>query len=231
MISAVIVAGGKGKRMGQGINKQFIKLGDREILAITLEAFNNSEIINEIVVVISDDEIEFCRRNIVEKYQLNKVVKIIPGGSERQESVYNGLKECSANTEIVLIHDGARPFITKSLIAESASCASESGACTVAVPIKDTLKMVDSNNRIVGSLKREEIYSIQTPQAFKMDLIMEGHRRAYSENWKVTDDTSIVEKMGQPVKVVLGTYFNIKLTTPEDLIIGESILRHMNLRN
>lgn len=224
MISAIIVAGGKSLRMGQDINKQFIKLKDKEVIALTIEAFNRATIIDEIIVVIGEDDIEYCITNVIKKYNLIKVKKVVVGGSERQESVYNGLINCNKESDIVLIHDGARPFVTERMIIDSATCASNLGACTVAVPIKDTIKIISKDSTVVSTLKRDELYAIQTPQAFKYNLILAAHEEALKTNLKATDDTMLIEAMGESVKVVKGSYFNIKLTTPEDLIFGRAIL-------
>lgn len=226
MVSAVIVAGGKGKRMGQGISKQYIKLEDKEVLAIAIEAFNKAQIIDEIVVVVGENEIDYCNENIIKKYKFEKVKKIIGGGIERQDSVYNGLINCNENTEIVLIHDGARPFVTEKMIVNSVNCARSYGACTIAVPVKDTIKTASVEGVIINTLKREELYAIQTPQTFKLNLILEGHREAKKNKLYVTDDTMLIEAMGKIVRIVQGSYFNIKLTTPEDLIFARAILSY-----
>jgi 2-C-methyl-D-erythritol 4-phosphate cytidylyltransferase len=224
MVSAIIVAAGKGKRMGENINKQYIKLKDKEVLAITLEEFSKVDQVEEIIVVVSPDEVEFCKKNIIEKYNFSKVKKIVCGGKERQQSVYNGLLGCGAETDIVLIHDGARPFIDNEIICKSIEGAKINGACTVAVPVKDTIKVADSNKIITKTLKRDELYLIQTPQAFKYELILEAHKKALSETTLATDDTMLVEALGYKVKIIDGDYFNIKITTPEDLIFGNAIL-------
>lgn len=226
MISAVVVAGGKSRRMGMNVNKQYIRLREEEILAITLKVFNRSEMIDEIIIAAGEDEIEYCRENIVNKYCLTKVDKIVAGGDLRQDSVYNGLKSCSAKSEIVLIHDGARPFLTEQMIRESVACAREFGACTVAVPVKDTVKVVDKENYVTSTLNREELYLIQTPQTFKYEMILKAHEICREKGITVTDDTMMIEALGGKVKIVPGNYFNIKLTTPEDLVMGRAIIDH-----
>jgi 2-C-methyl-D-erythritol 4-phosphate cytidylyltransferase len=230
MVTAIIVAGGKGKRMGQSINKQFIKIGDMEILARTLEVFQNTAEIDEIVVVCAEDEIDFCRENIVERYGYGKVARLVPGGLERQNSVLNGLRSCSTDTDIVVIHDGARPFVASDIIRESIKCADHCGACTAAVPVKDTIKVVDKDGFSIDTPDRSTLYAVQTPQTFKYDIIMEAHNRALKMNIIGTDDTMLVENMGLKVKIISGSYLNIKLTTQEDLIFGELILKnHKNI--
>jgi 2-C-methyl-D-erythritol 4-phosphate cytidylyltransferase len=227
MISAVIVAGGKGARMGLNINKQYFKICDKEILAITLETFNKLKLIDEIVLVVREEEINYCKENIVNKYKLDKVKKVIMGGEERQQSAYNGLKSCNVKTEIVLIHDGARPFVTEKIINDSIECARTHGACTVAIKVKDTIKNVNKDKSVVDTLNRSNLVAIQTPQTFKYDLILKAHEEGIKNNLNVTDDTMFVEALKKTVKIVEGSYFNIKLTTPEDLILGKAIYEHM----
>jgi 2-C-methyl-D-erythritol 4-phosphate cytidylyltransferase len=225
MISAVIVAGGKGKRLGAGINKQYIKLLGREILAWTLGAFEKVALVEEVVLVVPEDELEYCRENIVNHYGFKKVKEIVTGGAERQNSVYNGLKACSPDTEVVLIHDGARPFISVEVIAASIEGAMEHGACAVAVAVKDTLKVVDREKFVVSTPERSSIYSVQTPQTFKYELILKAHRQALEKNMSATDDTMLVEALGRRVKLIEGDYYNLKITTQEDLVFGEAILK------
>jgi 2-C-methyl-D-erythritol 4-phosphate cytidylyltransferase len=227
MVSVVIVAGGKGKRMGQGVNKQYLKLGEMEVLAVAIEAFNRVDSVDEIIVVTSEQEIEFCSENIIKKYNFEKVKRVVAGGEERQESVYNGLMSCNEESEVVLIHDGARPFVTEKMILDSIEGARRFEACTVAVPVKDTIKRVDESSTILSTLKRSELFSIQTPQAFKFGLILEGHREAIKNNVLVTDDTALIEAMGKNVKIVMGSYFNIKLTTQEDLVFAGAIVDYL----
>lgn len=227
MISAVIVAGGRGKRLGAGISKQYIKLGEREILAWTLDAFEKMDKVDEIILVVPRDEIDYCRENIVAAYGYRKVARIIQGGAERQDSVYNGLLACGLETEIVLIHDGARPFVSSEIINRSIAGAIKDGACAVAVPVKDTLKILDSEGYVESTPDRNKLFAVQTPQAFHYELIMEAHRKALKEKISVTDDTMLVEYLGGKVKLVEGDYLNIKVTTREDLIFGEAILKEI----
>lgn len=225
MVSAIIVAGGRGSRMGRQINKQFIKIGNREMLARTIEVFQDIDEIDQIIVVCASDEIYYCRKNIIEKYGFSKTVKVVPGGESRQESVFNGLSSCSLNSDIVVIHDGARPFATNEIIKESIKCAREYGACTAAVPVKDTIKRVGEDKYSLETPAREGLYAVQTPQAFKYDLIMEAHRQARDKKLSATDDTALVENMGIRVKIIDGSSINIKITTEEDLIFAEAILK------
>ena len=175
MVSAVIVAGGKGKRIGGDIPKQYIKIKDKEIIAYTLEAFINIEEISEIILVVPENDIEYCHEDILKKYGYENAVKIVSGGQERQDSVYNGLFACK-NKDIVLIHDGARPFVSDKIIRECIACANRAGACTAAVSVKDTIKTVDANGVVIDTPDRERLYAVQTPQAFKYELIFSAHK-------------------------------------------------------
>jgi 2-C-methyl-D-erythritol 4-phosphate cytidylyltransferase len=223
MVSAIIVSGGKGKRMKAGINKQYIKLAGREIIARTLEIFQNCSSINEIVLVLPENEIEYFKKIILKRNNVGKLVDIVPGGQERQDSVYNGLKACSSETDIVLIHDGARPFVTEDIIKSVAQDAREYGASTAAVRVKDTIKFEDGHGIAESSLDRSRLWSIQTPQGFRYSVIMEAHEYARENNICATDDTALAELKGYKARLVEGSYYNIKITTPEDMILGEAI--------
>jgi 2-C-methyl-D-erythritol 4-phosphate cytidylyltransferase len=224
LISAVIVAGGKGTRMGQDINKQYIKIENKEILARTLEVFQAVDLIDEIILVVPEGDINFCKKNVVDKYNINKVMRIVTGGAERQNSVYNGLLNCSPDTSIVLIHDGARPFVTKDIIEKSIESAKEFGACAAAVPVKDTIKVANGEGFIIDTPNRSALFAVQTPQTFKYDLILKAHEEGMKKGIYATDDTMLVESLGHRVKIVEGSYFNIKITTPEDLTFAEAII-------
>lgn len=224
-ISAIIVAAGKGKRMGEGYNKQYILLVGKPIVAHTIEVFENVGSIDEIVLVVGKGEIDLARKDIIHKYNFKKVVKIIEGGTERQDSVYNGLKAIDVNCNIVLIHDGARPFITGNIIEKSIKAAKDAGACVVAVRVKDTIKVVNKNMEVDYTPDRDILWAVQTPQAFEHKLLLEAYKKLRADNIKVTDDAMLVEKLGHIVKIIEGSYENIKITTPEDLILGEGILK------
>ena len=224
MNSVVIVSAGRGSRMKADINKQFLKLQNKEVIAHTIDKFYNNENIGEIIVVVREDEAEFFKINIIEKYGY-KNIKIAFGGSERQDSVYNGLKMVDENCKIVLIHDGARPFVNNDTIDSAIESAKENKCVIVGVPVKDTIKVIDENNNVCDTPDRSTLWSIQTPQVFDYSLIMKAHEKAREDNYYGTDDSMLMEYFGQKVKVVEGSYNNIKITTPEDLKIGEEILR------
>ena len=219
-ISAIIAAAGMSSRM-QGINKQFLMLDGIPVLARTLSVFDSINEIDEIIVVVQESEI-LVVSDLVKDFSINKIKAIIPGGSTRQESVLNGLEHVTSQK--VLIHDGARPFITKKEIIGLISSLDSYDAAAVGVKAKDTIKRVDKNGVIVETLNRDELIQIQTPQGFKTDIILSAHKKAISNDIEVTDDCALAELCGISVKVVFGSYNNIKITTPEDVAIAKGIL-------
>ena len=222
---ALILAAGQGKRMGLGINKQFIELKGKPVLYYTLEAFSNNKNIDEIFLVCAEGEVEYCRENVVNKFNFSKVKDIVKGGLERQDSVYNGLKAINS-CDIVLIHDGARPFLTDAIIDKGIDMAKIHGACTCGVKSKDTIKIKEDSGFSKETLNRENTFLVQTPQCFKYDIILDCHKRLNSNRTLVTDDTMVVEIFNHKVYLYDGDYSNIKITTPEDMIVGESILNN-----
>lgn len=224
MISAIILAGGKGKRMGAPVSKQFIEIKGKPIIYYTIKKFSENKKIDNIVVVLSKDEVVYFKENILEKYNL-KVDNIFIGGTERQDSVYNGLKSLEdTNTDIVLIHDGARPFISDRIIDDGIKFAQVYGACAPGVMPKDTIKIKNESNFSVSTPERGSLVAIQTPQVFKFNEILECHEKIKINNIVVTDDTMVAEKFGYSVYLYDGEYTNIKVTTPEDLILGEKLI-------
>lgn len=222
---AIVVAGGKGTRMGKEINKLFLKLKDKPILAHTLEKFEKNKLIDTIILVAAREEVEYCKKEIIEKYSLKKVMKIVSGGNDRRESVLNGLKAVE-HADIVLIHDGARPFVDYKIIADGIRYAKLYGASACGVEPKDTIKLIDKSGFSKETLNRSDLFCVQTPQCFKMELILAAHEYVKDKDLVITDDTSVVEKYGEKVFLYKGNYNNIKITTPEDLIIGENILQN-----
>lgn len=222
--SVVIVAAGRGKRMGADVNKQYLELNGKEILAHTIEKFQTCNEITDIIIVTGKDEIRHCNKHICEKYGFSKVKNIVAGGKERQDSVYNGLLAVSEQAHIVLIHDGARPLIKNQQIKESIKVAAEVGACVVGVPVTDTVKICDADQLVTQTPSRDTLWAIQTPQTFKYDLIMRAYKEGIEKKLVVTDDSMMVEALGWPVKVVSGRYDNIKITTPEDLVIAKNMM-------
>lgn len=222
MISAIILAGGKGKRMGAKVSKQYIEIKGKPILYYTIKKFNDFKGINKIILVLPEEEIEYCKKEVLDKYSL-KVDLIVNGGKERQDSVYNALEKL-IDDEIVLIHDGARPFVSKRIIEEGIKYARIYGAAAPGVIPKDTIKVKDDNNFSILTPNRNSLVAIQTPQVFKVDIIKKCHEIVKKEGKIVTDDTMVVEQFNNKVYLYEGDYINIKVTTPEDLILAEKLI-------
>lgn len=222
--TAVIVAAGKGKRMGTEISKQFLPLCGKEILAHTVEKFEKAEKIRDIILVTGEDSLQDVQ-DMTQEYGWKKIRSIVAGGKERQDSVWNGLQEVSVDAEIVLIHDGVRPFVTEDILDISMETALEMGGCVTGVPAKDTIKVCNSENIAVDTPDRSTLWQIQTPQTFRRELIMKAYEQAKEDGFVGTDDASLAEYSGYPVKVIMGSYRNIKITTKEDLLIGEAFLK------
>ncbi len=222
-VNAIIAAGGQGKRMNSSISKQFLTIKGHPILYYTLNKFEKMNIIKSIVLVTSTDDMDYTREKIIKQYRFKKI-EMVEGGKERQDSVYNGLRELSPQTDIVVIHDGVRPFVSTKLIENSIAAAAKFKAVGVAVPVKDTIKVVGDGNIVENTPNRNTLWAMQTPQSFNYDLIMKAYEKAMYEGFYGTDDTVLVERMGLPVKVIEGAYENIKITTPEDIIFAETFV-------
>ena len=225
MVSAIVLAAGSGSRMNQKKEKQFLLLDGKPVLYYSLRTFEAS-IVDEIILVTKEKDIDYCRQEIVEKYGFTKVRRIVSGGKERYDSVQRGLKAADKRNNIIMIHDAARPFVTNRMILDSISAARRYKACTVAVPVKDTIKVVDEYEFGVETPDRSTLYIIQTPQTFDRGLLREAYDRLrISGDKDITDDTMIVERyLDQRVKMVEGSYKNIKITTPEDMPVAEALL-------
>lgn len=224
MNSAIILAAGKGARMKAELNKQYLILKDKPIIAHTLTVFENCPLIDEIILVINPEEKEICKTRILERFKFKKITQLVSGGAERQESVHNGLNAVDQRAEIVLIHDGARPLVTSKIIERCVQGAKAYGAVSAGVPIKETIKIMTKDRFVQYTPKREDVWITQTPQAFRIDMIREAHDFAIRHEVLGTDDAMLVEHMGGKVKMVEGDYENLKITTPEDLIAAEAIL-------
>lgn len=223
--TVIIPAAGKGKRMNHSTSKQYIELKEKPILVHTLEVFEKCKEISDIILVVGKDEIDYCKKQIIEKYRFEKIIYVIEGGKERQDSVYEGIKKVPDKTDIVLIHDGARPFINHNHIKETIIVAYKYHACVLGVRVKDTIKVIDKDNNIVDTPDRNTLWSIQTPQTFKKKLIQSVYDKAIEDKYVATDDSMLVEKYSDvKVKIVEGPYSNIKITTQEDLVFGNSFL-------
>ena len=222
MISAIVLAGGRGKRMNYHKSKQFIEIKGKPVLVYTLEKFIYNKSIDEVILVLPEDEVDYCKKEVLQKYSL-KVDRIVIGGKERQDSVFNAL-EAMEKANIVLIHDGARPFISEKIIEEGIKYANIYSAAAPGVTPKDTIKIKNEDNISVDTPDRNTLVAVQTPQCFKYDEIYQCHRKIKEENAIVTDDTSVVERYGHKVYLYEGDYTNIKITTPEDLILAERLI-------
>lgn len=221
--SAIIVAAGSGTRMKTRRNKQFINLLGKPVLAYTLEAFEECRVIDEIIVVTREEDIILCKE-IIDDLQLTKVKKIITGGKERKDSVYNGLKEISSTATLVAVHDGARPLILPEYIEMTVMEAVEYNAAALGVRVKDTIKVVDEHGMIINTPDRSSLWAVQTPQVFRTDILKKAYQYTLENGINATDDCMLVEQIGCKVKMVEGSYDNIKITTPEDIFVAESIL-------
>jgi len=226
-VTAIILAAGQGKRMNMPVAKQFLMLSGKPVLYYSVKAFEDSGT-DEIILVCGPGQVDYCREKIVKMYGFKKVKHIIEGGKERYDSVYKGLLAVE-HTDYVLIHDGARPFISVPLIDEVIKVVSENKACIVAAPVKDTIKLVDEKGWIKNTPNRNLLWAAQTPQAFEYGAIKKAYESLFGDDMSVrnyiTDDAMVYEKyIKLPVKIVRGDYNNIKITTPEDLIFAEGIL-------
>jgi 2-C-methyl-D-erythritol 4-phosphate cytidylyltransferase len=223
-VIVLIPAAGMGRRMGAAFNKQYLTLADRPILAHTLAIFDSHPLINRILVISPAAEIDFCRSEVVERYAFRKVAEVVSGGAERQDSVANGLAATTPDDgDIVLVHDGVRPFFPAALIPEVVATARQVGGCVVGVPVKDTVKRA-ADGQIRATLERRQLWLAQTPQAFPAAVLQRAYAQAAQDGFRGTDDASLVERLGLPVAMLLGSERNIKITTPEDLILARAFL-------
>lgn len=231
--AAIVLSAGSGKRMNSDIPKQYMSLGDYPVIYYSLKAFQESPV-DEIILVCGKDDIDFCKKEIVEKYQLTKVTQIVAGGAERYDSVYEGINATSA--DYVLIHDGARPVLTQDIISRSMDCVQETKACVAAMPVKDTIKLADENKDVASTPDRNLLWQIQTPQSFENVLLKEAYAilKRDMEMGKnipsITDDAMIIEyAIKRRVRLVEGAYTNVKVTTPEDLSVAEIFLKKLEI--
>lgn len=224
-VTALIPAAGMGRRMGNAVAKQFLPLGDKPMLAHTLLAFQRASGIDEIIPVLSEEDMESCLRDVIELYHITKVKTLVVGGRERHDSVANGLKKLEKDASIVLVHDGVRPFVTQEMIQESIELAKKGECVAVGVPLKDTIKEVDDKRIVRNTLERSRLWAIQTPQTFPVKILKRAYEESYRNKTFGTDDATLVERTGGKVRVIMGSYENIKITTPEDLLLAEEILK------
>ena len=224
--AAIVLAAGSGKRMNSQVHKQYLIIQDRPVLYYSLKAFEDSAV-DEIVLVVGKGEEEFCRKEIVDKYGISKVKAIVEGGKERYHSVFEGLKQTS-DADYVLIHDGARPFVNQEIIRRCMLGVAEYQACVVGMPVKDTIKIADEGGYAKQTPDRKNVWMIQTPQTFSYALIYEAYEEMLkTEDTAITDDAMVLERIkGKKSKLIEGSYRNIKITTPEDLLIANVYLQH-----
>ncbi|HBH88200.1 MAG TPA: 2-C-methyl-D-erythritol 4-phosphate cytidylyltransferase [Syntrophaceae bacterium] len=224
---AIIPAGGSGKRMQEYLSKQYLLLDGIPVLVHTLRIFQKSPEIHEVFLIVPENDIAFALQHIVEKNGISKVSRILKGGRERQDSVRSGINALEDEHHIVIIHDGVRPFITEEILHAVISEAFKERAVTVGVPVKDTVKTVDDNGWVAETLDRNRLWLIQTPQAFTRDIIQKAYEDAYKDHYYGTDDASLVERIGINVKVIHGSYDNIKITTKNDLVLAEVLIKRL----
>lgn len=224
--TAIVLAAGSGKRMNSKVHKQYLIIQDGPVLYYSLKAFEDSAV-DEIVLVVGKGEEEFCRREIVDKYGISKVKAIVEGGKERYHSVFEGLKQTS-DADYVLIHDGARPFVDQDIIRRCMQEVQKYQACVVGMPVKDTIKIADEEGYAKQTPDRKNVWMIQTPQTFSYALIYEAYEEMLkTEDTAITDDAMVLERIkGKKSKLIEGSYRNIKITTPEDLLIANVYLQH-----
>ncbi len=223
-VIAVIPAAGLGQRMGSATHKQYLKLRGIPVLVHCLKTFAAHPQIDEIIIVAPAEQMDFCRWDIVHTYNIDKVSALVRGGAERQDSVRNGVRACLCSADdIILIHDGVRPLVDAETITAVINGVREHGACIVGVPLKDTVKVVQ-DGVIHSTLQRSGLWAAQTPQGFRCSLIATAHEQALARGFSATDDASVLEWYGHPVAVIEGRYANLKITTPEDLVLAQALL-------
>ena len=223
-VVAVVPAGGTGKRMGAGTPKQFLMLDGVPMMLHALRVLERAPGVTEVILVVPKEERDRALAEVVERHGLKKVLKVVPGGATRQESVQHGLNEVDKDVEIVVVHDAVRPFVTEDRIERSIEAARQHGGAIVAVPMKDTPKQAGPDRLIQRTLDRTELWLAQTPQTFRRALVVEAYRTAAMAHVHATDDAALVERLGHKVAIVEGSWENIKITTPEDMILAEAIL-------
>ncbi len=222
-IAAIILAAGQGKRMKSKIQKQYLLLKEKPVLYYSIRAFEQSSV-DTIVLVTGKEEMLHCKEEIIKRYNFQKIDYITEGGRERCHSVYKGLQALPKDIEYVLIHDGARPFVTKQMIEGTITAVKEYKACVVGMPVKDTIKITNTDQFSIQTPERQYVWAVQTPQAFSFELVWKAYSMLMEKEIPVTDDAMVVETfLHYPVKLIEGSYKNIKITTPEDLIVAHAL--------
>ena len=224
LVVALVPAAGRGLRMGGSVPKQFLSVGGEPLIVQSLRILQAAHVVDQIILAVPSADIEYCKNEIVSRHRFTKVTKVVAGGAERQDSVRYALAQVPSDTDIVLIHDAVRPFVTQRMIDEVVAAARKEGAAIIALPMRDTVKQVRTDGMIERTVDRTPLWLAQTPQAFRRDWIETAHRKAHTEGVRATDDAFLVEWLGYSVAVVEGSGENIKVTRPEDMVIGEAIL-------
>ncbi|MDR2861773.1 MAG: 2-C-methyl-D-erythritol 4-phosphate cytidylyltransferase [Syntrophobacterales bacterium] len=224
-VTAIIPASGAGVRMGQKTAKPYLVLDSIPIIAHTLRVFEASPLIDAVILVVQDNDRGYVNGGIIRPFAFAKVTDVISGGEMRQDSINNALSFLDDDHDMVVVHDGVRPLLEHCLLEDVIETARDAGAAVAGVPVKDTCKTIDSLFFVRQTIDRAGLYQIQTPQAFKKDILLAAYKEAYQSGFYGTDDASLVERMGLPVKVVMGSYENIKITTPDDLLQAELIVK------
>ncbi len=223
-VSVLIPAAGSGNRMGhRRTKKPYLQLLGKPILTHTISVFDRNPVVNRIHVIVNPSDFELCQSVAIVPYSFQKVADLIPGGETRQDSIFNGLQSLPSDADFVIVHDGVRPFVTDDIIDSCLEAAGEWGAAVAAVPVKDTIKVVDADRFIVDTPNRSRLWAVQTPQSFRKDLLLEAHLWARRTGLDATDDAALVEQLGFRVRLIAGSHRNLKITTAEDLLIAEAL--------
>jgi 2-C-methyl-D-erythritol 4-phosphate cytidylyltransferase len=226
-VAAIVAAAGLGVRMHQDTPKTYLQLAGKPILIHTLEVFERVSEVHEVLVVVHPEDLEFCQEEVIDPYPLKKVLRLVPGGKERQDSVYNALKvlwKKEDELDVVLVHDGVRPLVSPAQVRQVVTAARRYGGAILGIPCQDTLKRVNSRKEIIATVDRRELWQVQTPQAFRAALLWRAYQQAMDRSFYATDEAALVEAMGDTVVVVPSSPLNLKITTPDDLKMAEAIL-------
>jgi len=224
---AIVLAGGAGKRMGSSTSKQFLLLDNKPILVHTLQVFQECKPVDGIYLVVNHRDLPLIQEEILETYHFSKIMKLVIGGRLRQDSVRNGLEAIDESCDVVIIHDAARPFVSPAFVEKSIFLMEMFDAVVPAIPARDTIKVISKEGFVLKTLERDALWHIQTPQTFKYDLIAKAYREGMAKKLCAYDDSTFIEHLGKKVKVVEGSPYNIKITTPEDLLIARGILAQL----
>ncbi len=224
LVVAVLPAAGKGLRMGGAVPKQFLALGGEPLVVHSLRVFEASSVVDQIILAVPQSDLDYCLNHLIPRSGFTKITKVVAGGKERQDSVRHALEHVPNETEIVVVHDAVRPFLTERMVSDVVEAARRVGGAIAALPMRDTVKQVGAQGYVERTVDRRPLWLAQTPQAFRFDRLLAVHRKAHAEGVHATDDAFLFEWAGHPVVVVEGSGENIKVTRPEDIVVGEAIL-------